>query len=482
MFFLGVAEREPSRIALIDSIRDRRITYGELTRMVGIFSGHLSGLAPAKSLIFCFCRNRVETVTAYLGAIESGHTIALLDEDLAAEFKIRLIRIYEPEFVLTTRPSSEYENIFGNLYTADERTPINGLNVLIRRKPGTHTIHPDSALLLSTSGSTGTPKFVRLTRRNIESNAASICEALAINAEERPITSLPVHYSYGLSVLNSHLAAGATIVLTDESITSGAFWGIVREHECTSVAGVPYSYQILQRIDIDALNIPSLRIMTQAGGKLSPERVMFFRDKMACRGGKFFVMYGSTEATARMAILPFDDLPRKAGSAGKAIPGGEIGIETASGLVTTEADVTGQIVYRGPNVMMGYAENRDDLALGDINEGVLKTGDVGYLDSEGFLHITGRANRDAKILGLRLNVDEIEQLLYVNGPTAVIERKEKLIVFCEYGEPSRYSDLARDLSARLNLHVSVFQFRHIAQLPLGANGKVDYRRLQELSE
>src|SRR5207244_3442012 len=134
------------------------------------------------------------------------------------------------------------------------------------RSPVEQTIHPDLALLLSTSGSTGSPKFVRLTRSNVEANAASICAALKIRPVDRAITSLPIHYSYGLSVLNTHLHSGAGVVLTDEGLISPAFWETFRVQECTSFAGVPYSYQILNRLDPDRLNVPSLDTMTQAGG------------------------------------------------------------------------------------------------------------------------------------------------------------------------------------------------------------------------
>src|SRR5207244_9604554 len=120
------------------------------------------------------------------------------------------------------------------------------------------SLHADLALLLSTSGSTGSPKFVRLTKRNIEANAASICEALAIGPADRPITSLPMHYSYGLSVLNTHLLAGTSIVLTDEGMLASSFWNTFRTLACTSLAGAPYSYQILNRPVSERLNVPSL--------------------------------------------------------------------------------------------------------------------------------------------------------------------------------------------------------------------------------
>ena len=470
MFLVPDEVSASSRTALADPGRGLVWSYSRLAEKAAEFGRWMAAQCDGKSLAFVFCRNRPGSVLAYLGTIDSGHAVALLDDSLAPAFKSRLIELYEPDFLFSTEPDSDTGPVKSNCRAV--RTPFDDLFCWRRETAPGPAIHPDLALLLSTSGSTGSPKFVRLTRANVESNACSIVRALRIDASQRPVTSLPIHYSYGLSVLNSHLLAGATVVLTEEAVTLEPFWAIVREQRCTSFAGVPYTYEILRRLDIDAMNVPELRIMTQAGGKLNPALVSLFHEKIARRNGLFYVMYGQTEATARITVLPPEDLPAFSSSCGKAIPGGAIAIERPG--------VTGEVVYRGPNVMMGYAMCRQDLALGDVQCGELRTGDIGYLDPEGRLYISGRNKRDAKVFGLRLNMDEIEQMLRVHGPTAVLEDKDRLLIFCEHGNDQQHADLARDLARELRLHTTAFQFRNIERLPLTPNGKIDYQQLRSL--
>jgi acyl-coenzyme A synthetase/AMP-(fatty) acid ligase len=473
MFLVPADLSGTSSPALYDAAADRTWSYANLPTAMSPIQDALA--SPRKALVFLFCRNDAATVFAYLSAVEMGHAVALLDERLADEFKTHLIELYEPEFVVSSAAAAD-PPVGDGVY--EWYSPTGGELRVGRRTPASSAIHPNLALLLSTSGSTGTPKFVRLTRANVESNAHSIREALGITAEERPVTSLPIHYSYGLSVLNSHLAAGAEVVISDQGLTAPDFWSAFRTKRCTSWAGVPYSYQILRRLDIDRLDIPSLHTLTQAGGKLHVDLVAHFHDKIAARGGRMFVMYGQTEATARISILPWSLLPEKLGSAGLALPGGKLRVWTGDAL-TAEPNVTGEVVYSGPNVMMGYATCRADLALGDQLQGDLYTGDTGYLDAGGFLYLTGRRKRDAKVFGLRLNMDEIEDMIRVHGPTAVVSVAEKLIIYCEHGDTAQFATYAKDLSQKLRLHAGAFQFRRIEQLPLNANGKVDYATLEQ---
>jgi acyl-CoA synthetase (AMP-forming)/AMP-acid ligase II len=419
---------------------------------------------PTKALLFNFCRNDTNSLAAYLAGIEAGHAVALLDDNLADQFKANLIGLYEPEFIVsrTPIPCSGYAHQSGLLWR--------------RSRLSEAPLHPDLSLLLSTSGSTGSPKFVRLARRSVESNAASICEVLAIGPKERAITSLPMHYSYGLSVLNTHLLAGASIVLTDEGLLTAGFWTTLRGLECTSMAGVPYSYQILNRLGPDRLSIPSVQTMTQAGGKLHNDLIQKFSEWMAHRAGRFFVMYGQTEAAPRISTLPHDALPVKLGSVGPPIPGGRVAIEI-DGLLTTEPYQTGELVYSGPNVMMGYATSRADLASGDVLGGQLHTGDLAYLDEHGYIYLAGRSRRDAKVFGLRINLDEVENMLRVHGPTAVVSTNDKLCIYCEYGDEEAFARYRRELAAQLKVNYEAFAFERVSKLPTTSSGKIDYGSL-----
>lgn len=159
-------------------------------------------------------------------------------------------------------------------------------------------------MLLTTSGSTGSPKLVRLSKENILENAKSIAQYLDIDQNERAITSLPMHYSYGLSVINSHLISGATILLTEDSYIQRDFWVFAREQRVTSFSGVPFTYEILKKMKFWNRNLPTLRTLTQAGGKLSNELIEYFAKNAKLRDVNFYVMYGQTEATARMSYLP----------------------------------------------------------------------------------------------------------------------------------------------------------------------------------
>jgi acyl-CoA synthetase (AMP-forming)/AMP-acid ligase II len=391
--------------------------------------------------LFCGMRNNLASVLRYLAAWRSRRPIALLDPDLSAGALADLAGRFRPAALL------------GFTHAADGSPPARG------QSPDPH---PDLAVLLATSGSTGNPKLVRLSRQAVSANAAAIATALTIEPGEIAPTSLPLHYSYGLSVLNSHLAAGATVVLTEAGLLERSFWTHLDEHKCTSLAAVPYQYEMLRRLRYDRAEHPTISTLTQAGGRLSPELVTEF----AARSDRFFVMYGQTEATARITVLPPDRLADKPGSAGTAVPGGRLTVEE------------GEVVYHGPNVMMGYAESAADLARGDDLGGVLRTGDLGRLDDEGFLYLTGRLKRIAKIFGVRINLDDVERLLRDSGPVAATSGDDRVTVWAEGLDTAGCRNLARRLGAELRLHWSGFDVRGIDRLPLLPTGKIDYRSLE----
>ncbi|MGP3914779.1 AMP-binding protein [Nonomuraea sp. 10N515B] len=428
----------------------RLVVAGEAAGLGGYALGnHITRTAEALSRLrpgplFCGMRNNLASVLRYLAAWRSGRPIALLDPDLPAGILADLVGRFRPAALV------------GFTHAADGSPPAR------REVPDPH---PDLAILLATSGSTGNPKLVRLSRQAVLANAQAIATALSITPGEIAPTSLPLHYSYGLSVLNSHLAAGATVMLTEAGLLERSFWTHLDAHRCTSLAAVPYQYEMLRRLRYDRSEHPTIATLTQAGGRLSPELIAEFSEK----ADRFFVMYGQTEATARIAILPPDRLADKPGSVGVAVPGGRLDVED------------GEVVYHGPNVMMGYAETAADLALGDDLGGVLRTGDLGRLDSEGFLSITGRLKRIAKIFGVRVNLDDVERLLRDSGPVAATSGDDRVTVWAEGLDAAGCVGLARRLGAELRVHWSGFDVRGIDHLPLLATGKIDYRALEARS-
>ena len=272
-------------------------------------------------------------------------------------------------------------------------------------------MNDDLSLLLPTSGSTGSPKLVRHTYRNIEANARNVAEMFKITPEDCAMAVLPMHYTMGLSVITSHLYAGAKVCLSKLSLIDTAFWDIMKQQHITSFTGVPFSYEVLRKIRFFRMDLPDLKIITQGGGRLSDDLFKECCNYAERTGKKFIPTYGQTECTARMAYLPAELASRKIGSIGHAEPNGTLSIIDEQGVETFEGEATGEMVYRGENVTMGYAQCKEDLLKGDENLGVMHTGDLARRDVDGCYYILGRMKRFLKIYGLRIGLDEIEQLV-----------------------------------------------------------------------
>ncbi len=458
--------------ALIDSVSGLRLSRSELVDEALSF---VSPIGVARSLVLLLCDMSPFTPVFYAGALLADHPVALVDARAPAVATASTLAAYGPEWVagpVGTANTLAEAGIEG----AVARTSLGGELVRLaveRRAP----LHPELALLLATSGTTGSTKFVRLTRANVESNARAIAEYLSLTPDERPIGSLPLHYSFGLSVLNSHWSAGAPLVLTPASVLQRAFWGVMETHECTSLAGVPFTYEMLERVGFREMELPALHTLQQAGGALDIGLAKAFGEHMAARGGRFFVMYGQTEATARIAYVPPDRLADKPGSAGIAVPGGRLGVDPGR---TTSDDgrSVGEVIYSGPNVMMGYASTAADLALGDKLGGVLRTGDIGYLDDESFLFLVGRSKRIAKVFGLRVNLDEVERRLRADGPVAVVGAGESIWAFIGFGDVEKAKQIRQVLAQEYRVHKSALHVEVVDQIPTTSSGKTDYEQVQ----
>ena len=273
------------------------------------------------------------------------------------------------------------------------------------------------------------------------------------------------------------------MVVTNAGVMRPELWRAMREHACTSFAGVPYAYQIMRRIGFEKQSLPTLRTLTQAGGKLSTPLVLHYHQLMEARGGRFVAMYGQTEATARMSYLPPARLPAHAGSIGIAIPGGSLQVvDLQDGRELHEPEQTGELIYRGPNVMLGYATCSEELSLGDTQGGSLRTGDLGHRDAEGLFYVTGRLKRFAKVYGLRVNLDEVEERVRKHGVAAVVSDDVCLTIFCEFGDAPLYEQVQRELALIYQLNVNTFRFRRVEALPLLASGKTNYDALQQRTD
>ena len=358
-----------------------------------------------RCLIFTLCTNSIGSILGYVCFINHGIVPVLLNKDLEIGFRDKLFDIYQPSYLWVPKEMAEQFSEYSLKYENS------GYILMKMNKKVTYTMHDDLALLLTTSGSTGSPKFVRQSYTNILNNAQAIAEYLELDETERPITTLPMNYTYGLSVINSHLLVGATILVTDKSIFQKEFWTFFKEEGATSFSGVPYTYEMLDRIKFERMELPSLRTLTQAGGKLMPKLHEKFAKYAKDNQKKFVVMYGQCEATARMGYLPSDKALEKCGSMGIAIPNGRFCLKDDNGNDITEPYVTGELVYEGKNVTLGYAQEGSDLMKGDERQGVLYTGDMARFDEEGYYYIVGRKKRFLKIYGNRVNLDEIDCLV-----------------------------------------------------------------------
>lgn len=338
-------------------------------------------------------------------------------------------------------------------------------------------LHPDLAVLLSTSGSTGHGKCVRLSAANIQSNARSIADYLGLTASDRSCLILPFHYSYGLSVLNAHLSVGASLYVPGLSILDDGFLDGLAESGSTNLSGVPYSYELLEKVGFREWEFPALRFMTVAGGRLASERVRLYNEHLTARGASFFVMYGQTEATARMAYVPPDRLRGREDRIGIAIPGGSLSIENDEHQLVTGTDTPGELVYRGANVMMGYASSRADLARGsELAE--LRTGDLATRDADGFFRIVGRTKRISKIAGLRIAHDSLEVMLERRGVTAAVVGDDSCIHAFYVGADDR-GDIRGMLAAASGLTLLQVKASRVDALPRLASGKIDYEALRK---
>ncbi|MGE0121214.1 MAG: AMP-binding protein [Dongiaceae bacterium] len=427
------------------------IGYAELARRVDR-QARLFG--SRKRLVAVEARASEHAIIAYLAALKGGHAVALLppdDADAAARF--------EADF----RPDCTCRTVDGRWRTAAAAGPPAG------------DPHPDLALLLSTSGSTGLSRWVRLSAGNLAANADAIAAYLGLGHGERGALILPLHYCYGLSVLNAHLAAGAAVFVAGKSILDPAFLDDLRRNRCTNLAGVPYSYELLEQTGFCDAALPDLRFMTVAGGRLSPELVRRYHAHLSRRGGRLFVMYGQTEATARIAFVPPDRLAGNEDRIGVAIPGGALCLVGEDGRTIDAAETAGELVYRGPNVMMGYAGGRADLGRGaEIAE--LRTGDLAMRDRHGLYRIVGRLRRMSKIAGLRVAHDALEQALAAHGIAAAVVGDDRAVL-AAYTSAQPEREVRRRLAAASGLAPFHVRAKAVAVLPRLASGKIDYERL-----
>ncbi|WP_405890295.1 AMP-binding protein [Streptomyces sp. NBC_00133] len=436
--------------------RDGELSYRQLAARVGESADRLGR---ERRLVLLAGANTVDALVTYLAALAAGHPLLLVPGDNAEAVR-SLTAAYDPDVVAGPDRDGDW--------VLDERRAVSA-----------HTLHPDLALLLSTSGSTGSPKLVRLSHENLQANAESIAAYLGIHGGDRGATTLPMHYCYGLSVINSHLLSGAGLILTGLSVADTCFWDLFRQSRGTTFAGVPYTFDLLDRVGFATMDLPHLRYVTQAGGRLAPERVAQYAALGDRDGWELFVMYGQTEATARMAYLPPDRAAARPRAIGVPIPGGSFRLRPHPDWPEPH---TGELVYAGPNIMLGYAAGPSDLGLGRaIDE--LHTGDIARRTQDGLYEVVGRVSRFAKILGLRIDPQQIESMLAAHGVTAYCVGADDQLVVAVPRSTRTSADakrVRRLVTGDCGLPPRAVHVHVLPELPRLASGKPDYQAVRAL--
>lgn len=441
MYFFDRNEEFRNNIICIDDT-EREYTYEQIWDMGDEKTDHIA----RGSLVLMGCRNDAESLSTYLALLRKGCPVILMGQKADTSLVKRMAETYKPDMIIGMPREIEFS-----------------------KGEGGHRINKKLALLLSTSGSTGAQKLVRLSRENLQSNCDSIVEYLELNSSERPVTTLPMEYTYGLSVIHSHVAVGATIILTERTLFESEFWELVKKQNVTSMAGVPYTYEMLNRLRITEMELPALKTMTQAGGHLKPELQEKMARWAADTGRRFFVMYGQTEATARMSYVPPERCLDKTGSIGIPVPGGRI-----------ELADDGEMIYYGKNVSLGYATCITDLEKGDENGGRLETGDIACRDEEGYLYITGRKKRFIKLQGKRISLDQIQDVLQEELETdeIVCTGEDDIGVKVWTSQEADEEKILDIFAQKWDMRSRMVSINRIERIPRNASGKIIYADLK----
>ena len=452
-------------VAAIDE-QGSQLTYGGLRD----FAVQAGMLMPARSLFFLLVENNVGGIAWTIGNICAGNVPLILNAHMDEGLYKSLFELYQPPFVCVPEAMAErfdYEVVltcFGYtlMKTGCEACPL----------------HEDLSHLLPTSGSTGSPKLVRHQYANIEAAALNISTFFELTENDRPLMVLPLYYTMGLSMVFSHLYVGATILITNQSMTDRNFWRFMKEEHATSFTGVPYSFEILNLMRFFRMDLPDLTLLTQGGGRMTKELNLKFAEFCRDNGKRWIATYGQSECTARMAWLPAKWAVEKVGSIGIAVPNGELSLIDMDGQPITAPHTEGEMCYRGKNVTMGYARKRDDLLLGDERHGFIRTGDLAYFDEDGCYYIVGRMGRFLKLFGMRVGLDECERIVKGAFPgleCACVGTDEKMLV---YLTDESYKDRVKEeLVNRLKLVATSFEVRIIPAIPKNEAGKILYAKL-----
>ena len=413
------------------------------------------------------CYNTTESILSYISIMSYGSVPLLVNENLNDFFFKKYILKFLPDFIVTKRKinNKKYKPIkkFNDLFFYKSKN-------FLKKK-----INKKLAILLPTSGSTGSSKMVRISYKNLYSNTIDICKYLRIKKKDIVITSMPFSYTYGMSIINTHLMKSANIFVYSGSVIQNDFFNILKNFKITTFGGVPYTYSLLMRIGLERLKNNSLKYITHAGGSIDKNSLLGLHRFCEKNYIEFISMYGSSEATSRMSYLPFIFMRKKIGSIGKGLQRSFI-IKDKNNKQITKPNKIGELIFQGDNVCLGYANSWKDLALGDQNLSILETGDEGYFDKEGFFYISGRKSRYIKLFGHRISLDEIEKNLNLKYQNCYVKSdNDKILVFSN--KTLNIDELYEFFFNKFKIKKNFIKFIKIKKIPYTFNNKIDYNKL-----
>lgn len=465
--FLNIYNHCKTHIAVKDN-EGHSLSYGELADSVR----NAAVLAIPRSVIFILCKNTVGCLVGYLASVEGDSVPLLLSSRIDKELLKSLLEEYLPAYIwIPSEMASDF--------SCEKIYEQNGYSLLVTGNP-LYPLHEQLQLLMTTSGSTGSPKLVRYKKGNLEANAKNVAKAFGWTSDERPVCDLGMQYTMGLNVINTHLYVGATVLLTTYNLMSSGFWDYIRDEKATNFTGVPFSYDIFYRLHFDRMDLPCLRTLAQGGGKLTDSRFRQLSEYAGKTGKRFVATFGTTETAARMAYLPYEFALSKIGSIGKAIPEGELFLVDDEGNIIPDQEAEGELCYRGPNVTMGYALQKDDLQKGDEFNGEYHTGDFARRDADGFYYITGRKSRFLKLLSYRVSLDQCEKLIQeeFDIECACTGTDSQMVIFIT--DKNLTNKIIDFIVAKTTLFKSLFKVYVVNTIPHNSSGKVDYKHLMDI--
>ena len=389
-------------------IGKEEISYRDLYKSYNHLAKWINEMVGTDKYIILLSVNNLFFVKMYLAIIKSGNICIPLDPGIEKENYSYIHDLTNPRLIFLTREVEKRLELNSDQAWYPDTLPSSA-EKYTDEIPGSEFDRERCAEIIFTSGSTGKPKGVMISHKNLIANTSSIVDYLQLTQDDRMLVVLPFYYCYGLSLLHTHLRVGGSIVFNNSFIFLGAVLKSLSDYKCTGFAGVPSHFQILLRKSdsFKQTRFPDLKYVTQAGGKLAPVFIDEFME--AHPEVRFIVMYGQTEATARLSWLPPEEYEKRKGSMGKGIPGVELRVVNEKGELIKPGE-TGEVIARGDNIMMGYFADEEG-TKNAIRNGWLYTGDLGTVDEDGYIYLTARSKEIIKVRGKRISPKEIEAVI-----------------------------------------------------------------------